>query len=70
MTIHPDPNEQDDDPIVAEVRAIRQQELEKHGGIENRLRHIRELDAQLHAPERDLAEDVKLKRLNRSRAPI
>ncbi len=56
MTDNPRPAEEDNDPIVAEVRAIRQQLLEKHGGIQGYLRHIRELDAQRHARERDLAE--------------
>lgn len=56
MTENPKSDEEDDDPIVAEVRAIRRQLLEKHGGIEGYLRHIRELDAQRHARERDLAE--------------
>lgn len=56
MTENPKADEEDDDPIVAEVRAIRQQLLEKHGGIEGYLRHMRELDTQRHARERDLAE--------------
>ncbi|MFN5757709.1 MAG: hypothetical protein ACK54F_01265 [Planctomycetia bacterium] len=56
MTENPKSDEEDDDPIVAEVRAMRRQLLEKHGGIEGYLRHIRELDAQRHARERDLAE--------------
>lgn len=41
---------------MAEVHAARQKLLEQYGGIEGYLRHVRELDAQRHARERDLAE--------------
>lgn len=56
MTDNLRPAEQDNDPIVAEVHAARQKLLEQYGGIEGYLRHVRELDAQRHARERDLAE--------------
>ena len=45
MTTKPTVDEQDD-PIVAEVREIRRQLLEKYGGVEGYLRHIREMDAE------------------------
>jgi hypothetical protein len=41
-----DPAEECDDPIVAEVREIRRQLLEKHGGFEGFMQYIRERDAQ------------------------
>ena len=41
-----DPAEECDDPIVAEVREIRRQLLEKHGGFESFMQYIRERDAQ------------------------
>lgn len=56
MNDNPRPAEEDNDPIVAEVHAARQKLLEQYGGIEGYLRHVRELDAQRHARERDLAE--------------
>ena len=55
MATEPGSKEQDD-PIVAEVHAARQKLLKQYGGIEGYLRHVRELDAQRHARERDLAE--------------
>ena len=33
MNVHPTSNEHDDDPIVAEVRAIRRKPVDEHGGI-------------------------------------
>ena len=56
MTDNPRPAEEDNDPIVVEVHAARQKLLEQYGGLEGYLRHVRELDAQRHARERDLAE--------------
>ena len=44
--------EEQDDPIVAEVRAARRQLLEKYGGIEGYLRYLREV----HAQRREAAE--------------
>ena len=48
-------NEQDD-PIVAEVHAARRQLLERYGGIEGYLRHVREVHAQRLEREREEAE--------------
>ena len=48
--------DEQDDPIVAEIHAIRQQLLEKYGGVEGYLRHIRELDAERLKNEREEAE--------------
>jgi len=45
MTNGPKADEQDD-PIVAEVRAARRQLLERHGGFEGFMQYIRERDAQ------------------------
>jgi hypothetical protein len=54
------------DPIVAEVRAIRQQLLEKYGGVEGYLRHIRELDAERLQHEREEAERREAAELGKS----
>jgi hypothetical protein len=55
-----------DDPIVAEVRAIRQQLLEKYGGVEGYLHHIRELDAERLTNEREEAERREAAELGKS----
>ena len=56
-------NHDADDPIVAEVREIRQQLLEKYGGVDGYLRHLRE-DAmqrlQREAEEADRREAAEL----------
>lgn len=52
-----------DDPIVAEVREIRRQLLEKHGGIDGYLRHLREealQRLQREAEEADRREAAEL----------
>jgi len=51
-----DPAEECDDPIVAEVREIRRQLLEKHGGFEGFMQHIRERDAQRLQREQEEAD--------------
>ena len=58
--------DEQDDPIVAEVRAIRQQLLEKYGGVEGYLRHIRELDAERLQSEREEAERLEAAELGKS----
>ena len=49
-------NHDADDPIVAEVREIRRQLLEKHGGIEGFMLHIRERYAQRLQREKEEAD--------------
>jgi len=60
MTAEPndnnEPDDECDDPIVAEVREIRRQLLEKHGGIEGFMQYIRERDAQRLQREKDEAD--------------
>ena len=51
---------------MAEVRAIRQQLLEKYGGVEGYLRHIRELDAERLEHEREEAERREAAELGKS----
>ncbi len=58
--------EEQDDPIVAEVRAARRQLLEKYGGIEGYLRHLREVHAQRLERERDEAERREAAELGKS----
>lgn len=55
-----------DDPIVAEVRAARRHLLEKYGGVEGYLRHIREVHAQRLERERDQAERREAAQLGKS----
>jgi hypothetical protein len=50
------PADECDDPIVAEVHEIRRQLLEKHGGFEGFMQHIRERDAQRLQREKDDAD--------------
>jgi len=65
MATEPVSDEQDD-PIVAEVRAIRQQLLEKYGGVEGYLRHIRDVHAQRLEREREAAERLEAAELGKS----
>jgi len=65
MATEPDANEQDD-PIVAEVRAARQQLLKQYGGIEGYLRHVREVHAQRLEREREEAERREAVELGKS----
>ena len=58
--------DEQDDPIVAEVRAIRQQLLEKYGGVEGYLHSIRELDAERLKNEREEAERREAAELGKS----
>ena len=58
--------EEQDDPIVAEVRAARRQLLENYGGIEGYLRHLREVHAQRLERERDEAERREAAELGKS----
>jgi len=58
-------NEQDD-PIVAEVHAARRQLLERYGGIEGYLRHVREVHAQRLEREREEAERREAAELGKS----
>jgi hypothetical protein len=56
-------NHDADDPIVAEVREIRRQLLEKHGGFDGYLRHLREealQRLQCEAEEADRREAAEL----------
>ena len=55
MTDNPRPAEDDNDPIVAEVRAHRRQLVEEHGGIEGLAKFLREQDAKRHQREQDTA---------------
>jgi len=65
MTNGPKAEEQDD-PIVAEVRAARRQLLEKYGGIDGYLRHLREVHRQRLERERDEAERREAAELGKS----
>ena len=65
MTAKPTVYKQDD-PIVAEVREIRRQLLEKYGGVEGYLRHIREMDAERLQSEREEAERREAAELGKS----
>jgi len=65
MATEPDANEQDD-PIVAEVRAARQQLLKQYGGIEGYLRHVREVHAQRLEREREEADRREAAELGKS----
>lgn len=65
MATEPDANEQDD-PIVAEVRAARQQLLKQYGGIEGYLRHVRAVHAQRLEREREEAERREAVELGKS----
>jgi len=65
MATEPDANEQDD-PIVAEVRAARQQLLKQYGGIEGYLRHVREVHAQRLDREREEADRREAAELGKS----
>jgi len=58
--------DEQDDPIVAEIHAIRQQLLEKYGGVEGYLRHIRELDVERLKNEREEAERREAAELGKS----
>ena len=51
-----EPGDESDDPIVAEVREIRRQLLEKHGGFEGFMQYIRERDAQRLQREKEEAD--------------
>jgi hypothetical protein len=51
-----DPDDECDDPIVAEVHEIRRQLLEQHGGFEGFMQHIRERDALRLRCEKDEAD--------------
>ena len=55
-----------DDPIVAEVHAARRQLLERYGGIEGYLRHVREVHAQRLEREREEAERREAAELGKS----
>ena len=55
MTDNPRPAEDDNDPIVAEVRAHRRKLVEEHGGIEGLAKFLREQDAKRHQREQDAA---------------
>jgi hypothetical protein len=65
MATEPYANKQDD-PIVAEVHAARQQLLEQYGGIEGYLRHVREVHAQRLKREREEAERREAAELGKS----
>ncbi|MEX1077052.1 MAG: hypothetical protein WED27_11470 [Pirellulales bacterium] len=58
--------EEQDDPIVAEVRAARLYLLEKYGGLEGYLRNLREVHAQRLERERDEAERREAAELGKS----
>lgn len=62
----PEPRSNEDDPIIAEVHATRQRLLEKYGGVEGYLRHIRELDAERLNHEREEAERREAAELGKS----
>lgn len=53
MTDNPRPAEEDNDPIVAEVRAHRRQLVEEHGGTEGLAKFLREQDAKRHQRKRE-----------------
>jgi hypothetical protein len=53
MNDNPRPAKEEDDPIVAEVRAHRRQLVEEHGGIEGLAKFLREQDAKRHQREQD-----------------
>ena len=53
MTDNPRPAEDDNDPIVAEVRAHRRQLVEEHGSIEGLAKFLREQDAKRHQRKRE-----------------
>lgn len=55
MTDNPRPAEEDNDPIVAEVRAHRRQLVKEHGGIEGLAKFLREQDAKRHQRDQDAA---------------
>ena len=65
MATEPYANKQDD-PIVAEVHAARQQLLERYGGIEGYLRHVREVHSQRLKREREEAERREAAELGKS----
>lgn len=59
MTDNPRPAEEENDPIVAEVRAHRRQLVEEHGGIEGLAKFLREQDAKRHQRAQDAASQRK-----------
>ena len=65
MATEPGATEQND-PIVAEVHAARQHLLERYGGIEGYLRHVREVHAQRLEREREEAERREAAELGKS----
>jgi hypothetical protein len=55
MNDNPRPAKEENDPIVAEVRAHRRQLVKEHGGIEGLAKFLREQDAKRHQREQDAA---------------